>query len=298
MAVVNINEGGGIGNTPFGGTNTAPTSPTTTTTPTQPDYSGPQKYNTTLVPDAGVLAMGQAAATQAYQQALAKLNLQRSQTLNQAGYTATFDPNSGAYSNLSIDPHNPYGQVEQLFNTHALNLQNAQNAMEDRGIRGGLAHQADTSAENQAHAETSNFASGLMNTLTGYEGAQGDAATQYQNSLYQAELAAIQAAIAGGNFNPTDYGNINPPGYGDSTPDPYPTVPTGGTNTKTTNVSKGPKAPASMGGTVIAVKPGQTQAAAEAAALAQAQAKSAAAAKAKVAAQVANAYNTNKNKKG
>src|SRR6478609_6672725 len=86
----------------------------------------------------------QLAAKTAYNNALVKLNGQRQGTLRSYGYNANFDPTTGKMSGLSVDPNNPYGQLQGTLRNQSMEDDNARYGMQDRGLHGGLANQATT----------------------------------------------------------------------------------------------------------------------------------------------------------
>src|SRR5688572_18452425 len=93
-------------------------------------------------PVPGVAQYGQAAnaAKLAYDNALIKIGKKRSDLLQQHGYAGQFDA-KGNVSGLKVDAQNPYGLYQMNRRSHALGAEQAQNAVQSRGIAGGLARQ-------------------------------------------------------------------------------------------------------------------------------------------------------------
>lgn len=170
----------------------------------------------TDTPVPGVAGYGQAldTANYAYQQALAKIGQNRQSLLRNYGYQADFNPD-GSWSNMRVDGSNQYGQLQQMLGSQA----NQDAAMMDtnigRGIHGGLAHQGFTADHNQFGAQDAQLGMNLANSLSDLTGQQKDAASAYNDTLYQAQLQAARDAISGGNFNQADYSNLDVPNYND-----------------------------------------------------------------------------------
>lgn len=154
------------------------------------------------------------AANTAYKNTLAQINQKRMASLRQAGYLGDVDPTSGVLSNIRVDPNNPYGGLQSMFRGQAGDFRNAQWAAEDRGLRGGLAHKADSELAYQHGAQAAQFGSDFANTLGGFQQDQNQAAYTRDSSLADAEWQAAQEAILNQNFNPGDYTGIQDPGYG------------------------------------------------------------------------------------
>lgn len=230
------------------------------------------------IPGVDLYAQAANSAKLAYQKAQAQIGNNRQTLLHNYGYNASFDPTSGQMSGLTVDPNNQYGQLQTTLHNEAQDAYNTYANSVGRGLLGGLAHQN----ENQVHysygGQKQQLGLNLMGSLQGEQTNWDNATTTYNNALLQAEQAALMQALMNGQFDTPNYGDYTPD-YGDTTP----SVPT---------YSKGTPPPKpSQSGSMIAVKPGQSLASAEAQALAKVMPKT----PAKV---VANAYNTNKNKRG
>lgn len=166
-------------------------------------------------PIPGAAAQGQAelAAKTAYQQALAKLNGNRMNTLRQFGYTANIDPTSGTITGLTVDPHNPYGTYQQTLRSAAQAGDAARDDAISRGISGGLARQAEDQAHYDFGAATGQLATDLQGQLVDFQGQQDDAKSAMDSALYEAQLTGARDAIDQGNFDPADYSQIQDPGF-------------------------------------------------------------------------------------
>jgi hypothetical protein len=165
-------------------------------------------------------------ATTAYQNALARINSKRSDTLRQFGYLGDIDPTSGVVNNVRVDPHNQFGGLQQMLRSNADEVQQARIAAEERGLHGGLAHKGITDAHYDLGNASQQLGSAFSGALGGYQDDQNSAAYARDQALYQAELEAARNAIENGQFNPADFSdtnydnptdNGNPSGTGGST---------------------------------------------------------------------------------
>lgn len=159
-------------------------------------------------------------ATTAYQNTLARLNQKRLSTLQNYGYTGQVDPTNGTLSGISVDQHNPYGNLQQMLRGNAVQDQQAQWAAQDRGLHGGLANQMVTNLKYDHGQASSQLGSALSDALAGFQDQQGQAAYTRDASLYAAEQQAAEYAMLNGLFNPAGNDNSgavnasNTPGYG------------------------------------------------------------------------------------
>lgn len=149
----------------------------------------------TPIPGADVYAQAELAAKTGYQNAVARLNQQRQDTLQQYGYLGDVDPNAGTISNLRVDPNNPYGQYQQLLRSSALEAQKAHDDAVGRGLGGGLANQGETQSKYDFGQGSFTLGTNLQNALHGYDSTQTQAQTDENNSIMQAKLSALQAAL-------------------------------------------------------------------------------------------------------
>lgn len=169
-------------------------------------------------PIPGVAQYGQAALTAktAYQNALTRLNQQRSQTLRSYGFQGDINAATGVVQNVHTDPNNPYGQFQQLNAQQADAEQAAMFGAQERGLGtgGGLAAQIRNKVHSTFGGQDAALGQGLIDQLGQYQDQQNQAATSRDSALYQSELAAAQQAIQGGDFNPGDYSGIDWTAYG------------------------------------------------------------------------------------
>lgn len=177
---------------------------------------GPSKvaYPTSAAPPAGTyyapptgsVQAGEdtAAANQAYQQALARFNQQRTGLLTQYGYKGTIDPTTGLMTNLGVDTGSTTGGLQQLLGQQESEDMNAEYGMEDRGVVGGLANQAQTSLRAGHAAQSSGLANQLLGSLSDLNDQQLTAQQTENAQLWQAQQEATQGAVAGNDYNPAD----------------------------------------------------------------------------------------------
>lgn len=179
-----------------------------------------QQFTTTAIPGATGIGEQQNAAKLAYQNTITKLNSQRQSLARNAGYNIQFDPTSGHIQKMDVDGGNTFGGYQQLLRGAALNDQHAANAMQERGIHGGLANKGVSGARYDNQLGLTQFGSGLQGGFSDLEGQQQDASTDYNNAMYEAELQAARDAIANQQYNATNYDGLNYDPYGDdSAPD-------------------------------------------------------------------------------
>jgi hypothetical protein len=149
----------------------------------------------TPIPGADIYAQAELAAKTGYQNAVARLNQQRGDTLQQFGYLGDVDPTNGTVGNLRVDPNNPYGTYQQLLRGSAQAGQAAHDNAAGRGIGGGLAAQGETEAKYGFGQGSFQLGTGLQNSLHGYDSAQTQAQTDEQNQIMGSKLSALQAAL-------------------------------------------------------------------------------------------------------
>lgn len=168
------------------------------------------------IPGASIYAGASLLAKTAYQKSLARINQQRGTTIRNAGFTSKIDPETGMVSGLAVDPNNKYGQFQQLNRNQAQQDESVRWQAQDRGLGtgGGLAAQMRNNVRYDFGKQDSDFATGLQQTLSGYTDQQTQAAQDRNSALYQAELAAAQAAQQNGDWSPTDYTGVELPDYG------------------------------------------------------------------------------------
>lgn len=169
---------------------------------------------TTPIPDVSRYGQAGLLAKTAYQNTLARINRNRSQLIRQYGYAGDVDPNTGVLTNLRVDTHNPYGNLQSMYRTHAAQAQEAAYGAQERGLRGGLAHKADADLRYQRGMESSQLGTSLTDTLADYQEQQQSARYDFDRALYEAQLEAARNAIGNQDFNPAspDPGQYPPPG--------------------------------------------------------------------------------------
>lgn len=170
-------------------------------------------------PISGVDSYAQAAnaAKLAYQQAITKVGSNRQSLLRQYGYTAEIDPNTGSYSNLRVDPNNQYGDLQQMLRNQAQQDQQAEFGAEERGLHGGLANQGASDLRYAHGAESSQFGTNLIGSMSDLDQQSLGAKQSYDDTLYNAQLDAARQALAAQMFDQADFSGLDYGPYGDST---------------------------------------------------------------------------------
>lgn len=209
--------------------------------------AGPAPSSSPIPLATGDYATAAATANAAYQQALASINNQRQQALQSFGYTGQIDPTTGQLTNMAVDPHNPYGQYQQMLAQGAGDQRAVLANSMARGLGsvtgargGGLAAQDLTNAKLAFGANSANLGQSLMGTLGDLTSQQSQAQTDMNNALWNAELASAQNAISNQDFNPADFSGIAdkaPSGGKVPAPQTYTTSADAGTVPKTTKVT-------------------------------------------------------------
>lgn len=157
--------------------------------------AAPYQPSNLPIPGADQYASAAVLANNAYDKALAQINQNRMNTLTNYGYTGTVDPTSGAVTNVRIDPNSIYGTAQTLFHNQAVDDRNAQFAAQDRGLFGGLAHQAASELHYQHGGERSALGQNLLDQLSGFDTQQQSASESKNNALWQAQQAALDAEM-------------------------------------------------------------------------------------------------------
>lgn len=156
---------------------------------------------TTPIPGASQYAQVELAAKSAYQTALARLNQQRQDTLHQYGYLGDVNGESGTIGNVRVDPHNPYGQYQELLQGAAVEAQGAKENVYGRGLYGGLANQAERLSKYNFGKSSSTLGTNLQNLLGDYQDRQNQAGQERDRAVTEAQLQAARDAIAQKQFN-------------------------------------------------------------------------------------------------
>lgn len=172
------------------------------------------------IPGGSVHAGAALLAKTAYQKTLARINQQRGSTIQQAGFTSQIDPNTGMVSGLAVDPNNQYGDFQTLNRNQAQQDESSRWTAQSRGLGtgGGLAAQMRNQTRFDFGKQDAALATGLQGALSGYTDQQTQAANERDAALYQAELAAAQAAQQGNDWSPTDYSGLDFIPYGVNDP--------------------------------------------------------------------------------
>jgi hypothetical protein len=171
----------------------------------------------------------------AYQNALTQLQNQRNQWVLQSGVNtdgSVIDGANGQYQQMMR------GLAGQLAQAHA-----DQNASGFLGSS-GLSRQAMEATQRLAGQTTAQFGLGVNDELAGINQGVLQANIDYNMNPAQNQLAAIQQAIAAGNFNPADVGNLGVP-YGQGG---TPVTTGGGTTSLPPGIFTGWKPPKPKGG--------------------------------------------------
>lgn len=170
----------------------------------------------TPIPGAAGYAGAAALAQRAYENAMARFNQQRADTLLKYGYR------KDAAGHLQVDANNELGQYQQMLKGEAAQNQGLTRAQAASGW-GGSSGFLGAQKENLSYAQGGEqlaLGQNLQGDLTGISQNEQDAAYQRDAALYQAQEAAAQAAIQQRAFDPADYSNLPV-----SPNDPYAQVP-------------------------------------------------------------------------
>ena len=156
-----------------------------------------------------------ALAQKYYQQSVATLNLQRQNLLREYGYVGKIDPATGLIKNMYVDNNNPYGLYQQTLKGGGAQQMATREQFAERGIRGGLEHAAETANKFEFGKATTSLANNLQDALLNIQTQQNAAQYQEQNSIVQAQLQALQQAIAmmlsGQTIDPANIAGIKLP---------------------------------------------------------------------------------------
>ena len=156
-------------------------------------------------PIPGVPQYGQAAlaAKTAYQNALARINQRRSGLIRDAGFQADVNPETGVVGGMRVDGSNKYGTFQLLNRSQAQRGLAARNMALERGLGagGGLAAQMQNEARFSFGQEDADLSRRLLESLSGLQDEQNQAAYQRDAALYQAELEAARMALQERMFN-------------------------------------------------------------------------------------------------
>jgi hypothetical protein len=157
-----------------------------------------------VIPDAGVYGAETAAATNAYNNAVAAATAQRnslyhSYGLNQEG---------------SVDPRNPGGQYQMMLHDQANQFQGDQESAAGRGLgRGGLANQAESNDRQGFIGQDQRFQDQVAGVGSDYNNALSSAFSNEQEAISQAQLDALNAALQA-QISAMGSGDYTAPGTG------------------------------------------------------------------------------------
>jgi len=166
--------------------------------------------NKPIIPDAGVYGAETAAATNAYNNAVAAATAQRNSLYNQYGLG-----NDG-----SVDPNNPYGQYQQMLNQQGRLFQADREDAAQRHLgSGGLANQAEGRDRQDAQAQDFQFQQQVASVASDYQNALANALSTEQGGISQAYNDALNTALQNMLASMAS-GNYTAPGTG--TPPPAP----------------------------------------------------------------------------
>lgn len=169
-------------------------------------------------PIPGVPQYGQAAlaAKTAYQNTLARINQRRQALLRQGGFEGEIDGETGVLKNMRVDGSSRYGALQQLNRAQAMRDESARWQGIERGLGsgGGLAAQLRNQERFEFGQEDANLAQSLLESLSGLQDEQNQAAYSRDAALYQAELGAARHAIQNEAFNPADFTGLEYPAPG------------------------------------------------------------------------------------
>ena len=163
----------------------------------------------TNIPGAPGYEQANLLARRAYDNAMARLQQRRSQSMLHYGYTRD------AQGNLGVDPNNEYGAYQQMLrgeNQQSHRLDRAQRAS-GWGGGGYLGAQMDE-LQHQQGGEQAQLGEAFTNELAGISQQEQEAAYGRDQALFQNEQEATQRAIANDQFNPANYDGIDVP-YGE-----------------------------------------------------------------------------------
>ena len=148
-------------------------------------------------------------AEKAYQNAIAMLGQRRSGILQQYGYQADYDQETGQSRNVRIDPFSQYGAVQQMLRGQAQQYDAVDEESRARGLGGvGLGAQGMAEARYRGGAQTAQLGQGLVGDLADLAGGQMSAKQARDAAIWQAEWEAAQEAIKDQAFTPADLSDL------------------------------------------------------------------------------------------
>lgn len=162
-------------------------------TPSRPDVS----YTDGSIPFVGPYAQAQALAQQAYENAMAQTNSQRSQVMQQYGFMPD------ANGNLVIDPSNQFGQVQQTMLTNQQEADSLEQAAGNRGFHGaGFGQQGVNAGRLAEQGRIFNVGQSALNNLTGLSQAAAQNQWNLSNSTLQNQMNSVDYAMQHNMYTP------------------------------------------------------------------------------------------------
>ena len=140
-------------------------------------------------------------AQSAYQQAVAALRNQKSQTVQSYGFTV------GNKGNVNIDANNTYGQIQQLYHQQGQDLTDLGNAQNTAGLtswygRSGVANSQRAQALYEQGAQTTDLLKDFQAKMAAIRLGRIAATNQKGQTETSGTLQAIINAITAGSFTP------------------------------------------------------------------------------------------------
>lgn len=154
------------------------------------------------LPIPGVYKNRQQQAETAYQQALIALQQQERSTSQNYGFTGDTDPNTGAQSNIHIDPTQQYSQVLDLLRGHAGNMTNLRNQLTGAHLgKMGLSAKRSNLLRFMQQGQVAGLGTQYSKAMSDIFGQRGAAKRGRDTEFNSAESDAVAYAIANGLFN-------------------------------------------------------------------------------------------------
>lgn len=148
-------------------------------------------------------------AREAYQLALNDLQARRTRTLQDFGFSADTDPETGALKNVMVDKFNRHGFLQNMLRGHAEQQIRTDQQRVSRGLgRRGLGQQAGSSLRVQQDFEKARFGAGLTDTLAGFRSQQTRMKSDFDRTLGELTLRQAREDILNRNFNIADFGEL------------------------------------------------------------------------------------------
>lgn len=166
---------------------------------------------TPSIPLPGVYGQQEAQARAAYDAAQAQINQQRDQALSQYGFKATSFDAQGNVTGYEVDSTNQNGAYQRMLGQEGAGLDATRQSFLSRGVRGGLANQAELMQRQQYGAQRTDFLNNWQNLTSDLAKSRLGAEQQYNAAVLSAEQGAAQDAIANRLFTTADTPNDTVP---------------------------------------------------------------------------------------